>query len=85
MAGTVDKAAHAIRRWAFVDTALRLIQTRGYEQMSIQDASMSWTSSRGAFYHLLRLHGGACLEAVNSARRDAALPRWRPLAGRARA
>ena len=37
MARTVDTEAHAIRREAFVEAAQRLIQTKGYDQMSIQD------------------------------------------------
>ena len=51
MARTVDPAAHALRRDEFVDVALRLIQTRGYEQLSIGDVLAELGASRGAFYH----------------------------------
>ena len=48
---TVNTAVHAIRREAFVDVAIRLIQSRGYEQMSVQDVLDELDASRGAFYH----------------------------------
>jgi len=51
VARTVNPEKHAIRRDAFVDAALRLIQTKGYEQMSIQDVLDELGASRGAFYH----------------------------------
>ncbi len=51
MARTVNPQKHAVRRDAFVDAALRLIQTKGYEQMSIQDVLDALGASRGAFYH----------------------------------
>ena len=48
---TVDKAAHARRRGAFLDAAQRLVQTKGYEEMSVQDLLDETGSSKGAFYH----------------------------------
>jgi AcrR family transcriptional regulator len=51
VARTVNPQKHAVRRDAFVDAALRLIQTKGYEQMSIQDVLDACEASRGAFYH----------------------------------
>ena len=51
MARTLDRAAHAVRRDAFIDSAQRLIEARGYEQMSIQDVLDDVGASRGAFYH----------------------------------
>ena len=51
MARTLDPAAHALRRDEFVDAAQRLIQSRGYEQMSIQDVLDELGASKGAFYH----------------------------------
>ena len=51
MARTLDPAAHALRRDEFVDAAQRLIQSRGYEQMSVQDVLDELSASRGAFYH----------------------------------
>jgi len=51
MARTVDPVAHAVRRDAFLDVAQRLIQTRGYAQLSIQDVLDDLQVSKGAFYH----------------------------------
>jgi AcrR family transcriptional regulator len=51
MARTVNAAVHAVRRDAFVDVAQRLIQAKGYEQMSVQDVLDELDASRGAFYH----------------------------------
>ena len=51
MARTLNPAAHALRRDEFIDAAQRLIQTRGYEQMSVQDVLDELDASKGAFYH----------------------------------
>ena len=51
MARTLDPAAHALRRDEFIDAAQRLIQSRGYEQMSVQDVLDDLGASKGAFYH----------------------------------
>lgn len=51
MARTLDPAAHAVRRDTFLDAAQRLIQTKGYEQMSVQDVLAEVGTSKGAFYH----------------------------------
>jgi AcrR family transcriptional regulator len=51
MARTVNPAAHALRRDEFIDVALRLIQTKGYEQLSIGDVLAELGASKGAFYH----------------------------------
>ena len=51
VARTLDPSAHAIRRDAFLDAALRLIQVKGYEQMSVQDVLDDLDVSKGAFYH----------------------------------
>jgi len=51
MARTLNLESHALRREAFIDAAQRLIQTRGYEQMSIGDILGELDASRGAFYH----------------------------------
>jgi AcrR family transcriptional regulator len=51
MARTVDIAVHADRRDAFIEAAQRLMTTKGYEQMSIQDVLDEVGTSRGAFYH----------------------------------
>jgi AcrR family transcriptional regulator len=51
MARTLDPQAFAIRRDAFLDAAQRLMQTKGYEAMSIQDVLDETHASKGAFYH----------------------------------
>lgn len=51
VARTLNVAVHAVRREAFVDAGLRLMQAKGYEQMSIQDVLDAVEASRGAFYH----------------------------------
>lgn len=51
MARTVDHVARATRSDAFIDVAQRLIQSKGYERMSIQDVLDETSASRGAFYH----------------------------------
>lgn len=51
MARTVNEAAHAERRSAFLDTAQRLMGTKGYEQMTIQDVLSDLGASKGALYH----------------------------------
>lgn len=51
MARTLDPVAQAVRRDAFLDAAQRLIQAKGYAQMSIQDVLAELSASKGAFYH----------------------------------
>ena len=51
MPRTVNVQVHKVRREAFLDVAQRLIQTKGYEQMSIQDVLDQLETSRGALYH----------------------------------
>lgn len=51
MPRTVNVQSHKVHRDAFLDVAQRLIQTQGYEQMSIQDVLDELGTSRGALYH----------------------------------
>jgi AcrR family transcriptional regulator len=51
MARTLDPVSHAVRRDAFLDAAQRLIQSKGYEQMALQDVLDDLDASKGAFYH----------------------------------
>ncbi len=51
MARTVNPVAYAARRDGFVDAAIRLIQRKGYEQLSIQDVIEEVGASKGAFFH----------------------------------
>jgi AcrR family transcriptional regulator len=77
-ARTVDVEAHAERRDAFIDVAQRLIQSKGYEQMSIQDVLDETGASRGAFYHYFTSKA-ALLEAVVDRFTERALSSVRPL------
>jgi AcrR family transcriptional regulator len=47
----VNSTLYAVRRDAFLDVAQRLVQTKGYEAMSIQDVLDELEASKGAFYH----------------------------------
>ena len=78
MPRTLDPAAHAVRRDAFMDVAERLIRSRGYEQLSIQDLLTELGASKGAFYHYFDSKG-ALLEAVVERMADAALDEVGPL------
>ena len=51
MPRTLNVEVHRVRRDAFLDVAQRLITTRGYEAMSIQDVLDELETSRGALYH----------------------------------
>lgn len=51
MPRTVNAEVHRVRRDAFLDVAQQLIQTKGYEQMSIQDVLDKLEASKGALYH----------------------------------
>jgi AcrR family transcriptional regulator len=51
MARTVNATLRTVRRVAFLDVAQRLVETRGYEGMSIQDVLDQLDASKGAFYH----------------------------------
>jgi AcrR family transcriptional regulator len=51
VARTLDPAVHALRRDEFVDVALRLMQTKGWDATSIADVLAETGASKGAFYH----------------------------------
>lgn len=51
MARTLNPENHALKRDAFIDVAQRLIQTKGYEALSVQDVLDALDASKGAFYH----------------------------------
>jgi AcrR family transcriptional regulator len=51
MARTVNEQEYAIRRNAILDMTQRLVYTKGYEQMAIQDILNELQMSKGAFYH----------------------------------
>jgi len=72
MARTVNATLHTVRREAFLEVAQRLIQTKGYEAMSIQDVLNELEASKGAFYHYFDSKQ-ALLEAVIERIADAGL------------
>ena len=72
MARTLDLEKHTVRKEAFVEVAQRLMQAKGYEEMSIQDVLEELGASRGAFYHYFDSKQ-ALLEAVVDRITDAAL------------
>jgi AcrR family transcriptional regulator len=78
LARTVNAEVHAVRRGAFLDVAQRLIQAKGYEQMSIQDVLDELEASRGAFYHYFDSKV-ALLEAVVDRMVDASLAAVSPV------
>src|SRR5450756_955263 len=51
MPRTVNATLHTVRRVAFLDVAQRLVQAKGYEEMSVQDVLDELDASKGAFYH----------------------------------
>jgi AcrR family transcriptional regulator len=51
VARTLDPAVHALRRDEFVDVALRLMQTKGWDATSVADVLTETGASKGAFYH----------------------------------
>ena len=51
MARIVKEEVYAEKRNAILDVAQRLIYTKGYEQMTIQDMLDDLQISKGAFYH----------------------------------
>jgi AcrR family transcriptional regulator len=51
MARTFNEDEYAVRRKEILDVGQRLIYTRGYEQMTIQDILDALQISKGAFYH----------------------------------
>src|SRR3979490_510655 len=78
MARTVNATLHTVRRDAFLDVAQRLVQTKGYEAMSIQDVLDELDASKGAFYHYFDSKQ-ALLEAGGERFADPAIPPLAPM------
>ncbi len=78
MARTVNPTLHTVRRDAFLDVAQRLVQTKGYEAMSIQDVLDELEASKGAFYHYFDSKQ-ALLEAVVERFTDGAMASLAPV------
>jgi AcrR family transcriptional regulator len=78
MARTLNPAVYTVKREAFVDAAMSLMQAKGYEQMSIQDVLDAVEASRGAFYHYFDSKQ-ALLEAMVDRIADQALGALQPV------
>jgi AcrR family transcriptional regulator len=78
MPRTLDPAAYTVKREAFIDAAMGLMQSKGYEQMSIQDVLDAAGASRGAFYHYFDSKQ-ALLEAIVDRIADQALAGLAPV------
>jgi len=63
MARIMKEDTHLARRNQILDAARRLVYTKGYEQMTIQDMLNDLGISKGAFYHYFDSKG-AVLEAL---------------------
>ena len=79
MARTINAAMHAVRRDEILDVAERLIRTRGYDAMSIQNVQDDLGCSRGALYHYFGSKE-AILEAVIERMTAAAMEILTPIA-----
>ncbi len=78
MARTLNPTLRTVRRDAFLDVAQRLVQTKGYEAMSVQDVLDDLEASKGAFYHYFDSKQ-ALLEAVVERFADAGLAALEPV------
>jgi AcrR family transcriptional regulator len=79
VARTLKAAVYTVRREAFIEAAQRLMQSKGYEQMSVQDLLDDLDASKGAFYHYFDSKQ-ALLEAVIERMVDTGLAAVAPVA-----
>jgi AcrR family transcriptional regulator len=80
MPRTVNPTLHTVRRDAFLDVAQRLVETKGYEAMSVQDVLDTLEASKGAFYHYFDSKQ-ALLEAVVDRFADGGMAAIAPVLG----
>jgi AcrR family transcriptional regulator len=80
VARTVNATLRTVRRDAFLDVAQRLVQTKGFEAMSIQDVLDELDASKGAFYHYFDSKQ-ALLEGVVDRFADGAMAGLAPVLG----
>ena len=71
MARTINQEDHAAKRSEILDAAQRLITSKGYERMTIQDMLSDLGMSNGAFFHYFDSKP-AVLEAIVEAGQDVA-------------
>jgi len=80
VARRVNATLHTVRRDAFLDVAQRLVETKGYEVMSVQDVLDALEVSKGAFYHYFDSKQ-ALLEAVVERFADGGMAAIAPILG----
>lgn len=78
MARVINEQDNAARRRDILDAAQRLVFSKGYEPMTIQDILDALGMSKGAFYHYFDSKA-AVLEALISRMRDDAFGMLKPL------
>ena len=78
MTRTLNPTLHTVRRDAFLDAAQRLVETKGYEAMSVQDVLDALDVSKGAFYHYF-VSKQAVLEAVVERFADGGMAAVKPI------
>ncbi len=71
MARTVKEETYTVKRNEILDTAQRLVYTKGYEQMSIQDILNDRQISKGAFYHYFDSKGDLLEALIDRMRQEA--------------
>jgi TetR/AcrR family transcriptional repressor of nem operon len=74
MARIVKEVEYAARRNEILDATQRLVYTKGYEQMSVQDILDAMQISKGAFYHYFSSKGEALDSLVERMVVDEVLP-----------
>lgn len=70
MARTVKEEDYAVKRKEILDVAQRLVYTRGFDQMSIQDILDELQISKGAFYHYFASKGDLLEALIDRMRLD---------------
>lgn len=70
MARTVKEEDYAVKRKEILDAAQRLVYTRGFDQMSIQDILDELQISKGAFYHYFASKGDLLEALIDRMRLD---------------
>lgn len=79
MARSVKEETHLARRNAILDSARRLVYTKGYEQMTIQDILSDLGISKGAFYHYFDSKGAVLNALVERMVTEEVLPLILPI------
>jgi TetR/AcrR family transcriptional repressor of nem operon len=71
MARVVKEQERAVKRKEIIDVAQRLVYTKGYDQMSIQDILDELQISKGAFYHYFDSKGDLLEALIDRMRQEA--------------